>query len=158
MIEIQSVASLGGRLGQEIAVSDWIEVPQQRIDQFAEATDDRQWIHVDPARASVESPFKSTIAHGFLTLSLLSALTRRAMTFTGVRMAINYGLNRVRFISPVPAGARIRGRFTPISVHEADAGRSEQVAWNVTIEREHSDKPCCVVEWLVRYYSQPDRR
>jgi acyl dehydratase len=151
-MEIQNIASLGDRLGQEIAVSDWIEVPQHRIDQFAEATEDRQWIHVDPARAATESPFKTTIAHGFLTLSLVSVLTRRAMTFTGIRMAINYGLNRVRFISPVPAGARIRGRFSPIAIQKAEAGRSEQVTWNITVEREHSDKPCCVVEWLVRYY------
>jgi acyl dehydratase len=151
-IEIQNIAWLGERLGQEIAVSDWIEVPQQRIDQFAEATEDRQWIHVDPGRASVESPYKTTIAHGFLTLSLVSALARRAMTFTGVRMAINYGLNRVRFISPVPAGARIRGRFAPIAVEPAEAGGSAQVTWKVTVEREHGEKPCCVVEWLVRYY------
>jgi acyl dehydratase len=140
-MEIQNIASLGDRLGQEIAVSDWIEVPQHRIDQFAEATEDRQWIHVDPARAATESPFKTTIAHGFLTLSLVSVLTRRAMTFTGIRMAINYGLNRVRFISPVPAGARIRGRFSPIAIQKAEAGRSEQVTWNITVEREHSDKP-----------------
>jgi acyl dehydratase len=152
MIEIQNIASLRDRLGQEIAVSDWIGVPQQRIDQFAEATEDRQWIHVDPARASLESPFRTTIAHGFLTLSLVSALTRRAMTFTGVRMAINYGLNRVRFISPVPAGARIRGRFAPIAVEETEAGRGAQVTWKVTVEREHGEKPCCVIEWLVRYY------
>jgi len=151
-IEIQNIASLGARLGEEIAVSDWIDVPQQRIDQFAEATEDRQWIHVDPARAALESPFKTTIAHGFLTLSLVSVLTRRAMTFPGVRMAINYGLNRVRFISPVPAGTRIRGRFAPIAVEEAESGRSSQVTWKVTVEREGGDKPCCVVEWLVRYY------
>ena len=153
-IEIQNIASLGDRLGEEIAVSDWIDVPQQRIDQFADATEDRQWIHVDPARASRESPFKTTIAHGFLTLSLVSVLTRRAMTFTGVRMAINYGLNRVRFISPVPAGARIRARFAPIAVEQtkADAGGSAQVTWKVTVEREHGEKPCCVIEWLVRYY------
>jgi acyl dehydratase len=153
-IEIQNIASLGDRLGEEIAVSDWLDVPQQRIDQFADATEDRQWIHVDPARASRESPFKTTIAHGFLTLSLVSVLTRRAMTFTGVRMAINYGLNRVRFISPVPAGARIRARFAPIAVEKTDAGAggSAQVTWKVTVEREHGEKPCCVIEWLVRYY------
>jgi len=149
VIEIASVAALGERLEQEIAVSGWIEVTQAKIDQFAEATGDRQWIHVDPARAA-GSPFKSTIAHGFLTLSLVSALAQEALRIKGLRMAINYGLNRVRFITPVPAGSRIRGRFVPMSVsHEAD---SVQVTWRVTIEREHAEKPCCVAEWIVRYY------
>ena len=123
---------------------------QSRIDQFAAATDDHQWIHVDPIRAAVESPFKTTVAHGFLTLSLVSVLASRAMSFGTLRMALNYGVNRVRFVSPVPAGARIRGRFSPIAVEEAGGG--VQVAWNVTIEREHGTKPCAVVEWLVRYY------
>jgi len=149
VIEIASVATLGERLEQEIAVSGWIEVTQAKIDQFAEATGDRQWIHVDPARAA-GSPFKSTIAHGFLTLSLVSALAQEALRIKGLRMAINYGLNRVRFITPVPAGSRIRGRFVPTSVNnEAD---SVQVVWRVTIEREHAEKPCCVAEWIVRYY------
>jgi acyl dehydratase len=150
MTDIPDIAALRERLGQELAVSDWIEVTQQRIDQFAEATDDRQWIHVDPARAAAESPFKRTIAHGFLTLSLVSPLARQAMSFGALRMAINYGVNRVRFISPVPAGSRIRGRFTPIAVDEAGGG--VQVTWSATIEREHTDKPCAVVEWIVRYY------
>ena len=101
MIEID-VRTLNDRIGEEIAVSDWLEVTQARIDQFADATGDRQWIHVDPARAAAESPFKTTIAHGFLTLSLLSPLLRDSMQFSGLRMAINYGLNRVRFVSPVP--------------------------------------------------------
>jgi acyl dehydratase len=109
-----------------------------------------QWIHVDPARAAAESPFKTTIAHGFLTLSLLSSLIRDAMTFHGLRMAINYGMNRMRFVAPVPAGSRIRARFMPVSVE--DASGSVQVTWQVTIDREHSDKPCCVAEWIVRYY------
>jgi acyl dehydratase len=150
MTDIPDIAALRERLGHELAVSDWLEVTQQRIDQFAEATDDRQWIHVDPARAASESPFKRTIAHGFLTLSLVSALARQAMSLGGVRIAINYGVNRVRFVSPVPAGSRIRGRFTPAAV-DAEGG-GVQVTWSVTIEREHADKPCCVVEWIVRYY------
>jgi acyl dehydratase len=150
MHEIASAASLGGRIGQEIAVSEWIDVTQGRIDGFAEATDDRQWIHVDPARAASQSPFGTPIAHGFLTLSLLTALAHRAMTVAGVGMALNYGLNRVRFIAPVPAGSRVRGRFTPSAVDEISGGF--QVTWNVTIEREGGDKPCCVAEWLVRYY------
>lgn len=150
MIDIPEVRSLGDRLGQEIAVSDWIEMTQQRIDRFADVTEDRQWIHVDPGRAAVESPFKASIAHGFLTLSLVSALSRRALKLGRMQMAVNYGLNRVRFVSPVPAGTRVRGRFTPIAVK--DTGGGVQVTWRVTIEREHADKPCMVAEWIVRYF------
>ena len=149
MIDITDVASLRARVGQEIAVSDWLEVTQARIQQFADATGDHQWIHLDTERAAAESPFGSTIAHGFLTLSLLSALIGDALHFTGLRLAVNYGLNRVRFVSPVPAGARIRARIVPGSVSEV-AG-SVQVVWNVTIEREQADKPACVAEWIVRY-------
>ena len=151
MIDID-VRTIKDRVGEEIAVSDWLQVTQARIEQFADATGDRQWIHVDQARAGVESPFKTTIAHGFLTLSLLSPLIRESIRFTGLRMAINYGANRVRFVSPVPSGARIRARITPAAV-EAVAG-GFQVAWQVTIEREHGDKPACVAEWLVRYYPE----
>jgi len=151
MIDID-VRTIKDRVGEEIAVSDWLQVTQARIEQFADATGDRQWIHVDQARAAVESPFKTTIAHGFLTLSLLSPLIRESIRFTGLRMAINYGANRVRFVSPVPSGARIRARITPSAV-EAVAG-GFQVAWQVTIEREHGDKPACVAEWLVRYYPE----
>jgi acyl dehydratase len=152
MIEIPHVAWLRDRLGREVAVSDWVDVPQDRIDRFAETTGDAQWIHVDPARAAAETPFKGTIAHGFLTLSLVSLMARQAMTVGGVRMAINYGLNRVRFISPVPAGSRVRGRFTPAAAEEG-AGGSMTVTWNVTIERERGDKPALAAEWLVRYYT-----
>jgi len=151
MINISDVRSLGGRIGEEIAVSDWVDVTQARIDEFAAATDDQQWIHVDPARAAHESPFKSTIAHGFLTLALTSVLLRTAVAFPGLRMAINYGCNRVRFVSPVPAGSRVRGRFSPLAVEEL--GGAVQVTWGVTIERERSEKPACTVEWLVRYYT-----
>jgi acyl dehydratase len=150
MVEITDVRGLRDRIGEEIAVGDWFEVSQARIDQFAAATGDKQWIHVDPARAAAESPFKTTIAHGFLTLSLLSSLIREAMTFHGLRMAINYGMNRMRFVAPVPAGSRIRARFMLLSVE--DASGSVQVTWQVTVDREHSDKPCCVAEWIVRYY------
>ena len=148
--QIESIAALRGHVGQEVAVSDWLAVSQERINQFAEATEDRQWIHVDPERAARESPFKETIAHGFLTLSLLSELGKRAMSVGGVRMGINYGLNRVRFVSPVPAGSRIRGRFTLGVVDDISGGA--QATWNVTVEREGSEKPSCVAEWLVRYY------
>jgi acyl dehydratase len=137
-----------------VAVSDWVDVTQERIDQFAAATEDRQWIHVDPARAARELPSKTTIAHGFLTLSLLSALARRAMGFPGLIMAVNYGVNRVRFVSPVPAGSRVRGRFSPMAVLDV-AGGGVQVAWKVVVESEGGDKPCAVAEWLVRYHERP---
>jgi acyl dehydratase len=150
MIEISDVTALRDRIGEEIAVGDWFPITQSRIDQFAEATGDRQWIHVDPVRAAAETPFKTTIAHGFLTLSLVSTLVREAMTFTGLRMAINYGLNRVRFVSPVPSESRIRGRFVVVAVEAVEGGF--QVTWKVTVERENSEKPCCVADWLVRYY------
>ena len=149
--QIESITALRDHVGQEVATSDWLEVSQERINQFAESTEDRQWIHVDPERAARESPFKETIAHGFLTLSLLSELGKRAMSVGGVRMGINYGLNRVRFVSPVLAGSRIRARFTLATVEEIKGG--VQATWNVTVEREGGEKPSCVAEWLVRYYA-----
>lgn len=148
--QIENIAALSNYVGKEVGVSDWLEVSQERINQFAEATEDHQWIHIDAERAARESPFKTTIAHGFLSLSLLSELGKRTMSVGGVRMGINYGLNRVRFVSPVPAGARIRGRFTLAAIEEIKGG--VQVTWNVTVERDGGDKPCCVAEWLVRYY------
>ncbi len=130
-------------------VSDWTVVSQEQIDLFADATDDHQWLHVDPVRAAAESPYGATIAHGFLTLSLISSLLRSAAKFDGLSMAVNYGLNRVRFVAPVVAGTRIRGHFAAQTVEEkAD---SIKVTWKVTIERE-SGKPCCVAEWIVLYY------
>ena len=155
MISIPSIAALRDQLGRELAVSDWLEVTQERINQFADATGDHQWIHVDPARAATESPFKTTIAHGFLTLSLVAALAETTMAFPGFRLAINYGLNRARFIRPVPAGARIRCRFSPAAVEETGGGI--QVTWSAVIESEHGDKPACVAEWIVRYFTlSPD--
>jgi len=149
MIELD-LTRLRTQAGQELAVSEWIEVTQARINQFADATGDHQWIHVDAARAAKESPYKTTIAHGFLTLSLVSSLIRNAMHFSDLRLAINYGLNRVRFITPVASGSRIRARFTPVAVEDAPGG--VQVTWSITIEREGADRPCCVAEWVVRYY------
>jgi len=149
MTEID-VRTIKDQIGREVAVSDWLEVSQERINQFADASGDHQWIHVDPARAAAESPFRATIAHGFLTLSLLSTLLRDAVHFTGLRMAINYGLNRVRFMSPVPSGSRIRARVKLEAVDDIAGGY--QVTWLATIEREHVEKPACVAEWLVRYY------
>jgi acyl dehydratase len=144
------VGTLRDRVGLEVAVSDWLLVDQPRVNQFADATGDHQWIHIDQGRAATESPFRTTIAHGFLTLSLVSSLLREAITLTGLRMAINYGLNRVRFVSPVPTGARIRGRFTLGAVEET--GGALQATWHITVERDGGDKPCLVAEWLVRYY------
>ena len=151
MTNIENIGSLTDYVGKEVGVSGWLEISQERINQFAEATGDLQWIHVDPDRAAKESPFKTTIAHGFLTLSLLSELGKLALSVGGVSMGINYGLNRVRFVSPVPSGARIRGRFMLTALEEIKGG--VQATWNVTVERDGGDKPCCVAEWLVRYYA-----
>jgi acyl dehydratase len=144
------LARLGDLAGREVGVSDWLVVTQDRIDAFADATGDRQWIHVDAERARTGTPFGATIAHGFLTLSLISALVRDAVTVNGVRMALNYGLNRVRFVSPVPSGSRIRARVALAKID--DMADSIQATWNVTIERDGADKPAVVAEWIVRYY------
>jgi acyl dehydratase len=141
---------LGDLAGREVGVSDWLLVAQDRIDAFADATDDHQWIHVDPERARTGTPFGMTIAHGFLTLSLVSALVRDAVVVEGARMALNYGLNRVRFVSPVPSGSRIRARVALVKT-EAMAD-TIQAIWNVTIERDGADKPAVVAEWIVRYF------
>ena len=150
MIELD-LGQLRTRVGHELGVSDWLDVPQSRIDTFADATDDHQWIHVDVARAKAETPMRTTIAHGFLTLSLVSALLRNVINVSGVRMAINYGLNKVRFVSPVPSGVRIRARVVLASC--SDVTDAVQATWNVTIEREGGDRPVVVAEWLVRYYA-----
>jgi acyl dehydratase len=149
MTEIPDFPALRQRLGQEVAVSDWFELPQERITQFAETTEDRQWIHIDAARAAAESPYRTTIAHGFLTLSMVSALLRNAIRLPRQRLGINYGLNRVRFMAAVPSGSRIRGRFVPSEMKEIEGGY--QVVWTITIEREGNDRPCCVAEWVMRY-------
>lgn len=154
MIVIPDLARLRELAGHDVGASDWVVVDQVRITAFADATGDHQWIHVDPGRAAAETPFGTTIAHGFLTLSLVSALMRSAISIGGLRMTINYGLNRVRFISPVPAGARIRARITLAAI--ADAAEATQATWGVTVERDGGEKPCLVAEWLVRYY--PDER
>jgi acyl dehydratase len=148
MIEIDP-KTLAGRTGDEVGISDWLEISQARINRFADATDDHQWIHIDPARAAAESPFETTIAHGFLTLSLVPALLRATIRLPA-RMTINYGSNRVRFVSPVPAGSRVRGRFTVVQVQTLSDAL--QVTWGVVVEREGGTKPSCIAEWLVRYY------
>ncbi len=135
--------------GQEIGVSEWLTVTQERIDQFAAATGDRQWIHTDPERARAESPFGTTIAHGFLTLALLSQLAQSAISLEGnFRHRLNYGLNRVRFTAPVKSGSRIRGRFVLQAVTDVDGGA--QITYTATIEIEGSAKPALVAEWLIR--------
>ncbi len=148
---IQSIADLAGLVGREVAVSEWLDVDQERIDRFAAVTGDAQWIHVDPERAARESPFGTTVAHGFLTLSLIAGMADNAMAIDGASMIVNYGLDRVRFVSPAPAGARLRGRFSLSGL--ADVTDGVQATWIVTVEREGGERPCCVVEWLVRYYA-----
>ena len=148
---IADIDELKSLAGQEVAASDWLEVTQQRINDFADATEDHQWIHVDVERAKTDSPFHSTIAHGFLTLSLLPHLAAQAFKVQGdFKMGINYGLNRLRFVSPVPAGSRVRARFTLQSVEDVAGGI--QLTWSVTCETEGGAKPALVAEWLVRYY------
>jgi acyl dehydratase len=135
--------------GDVFGPSSWLEVPQERIDAFAEATDDHQWIHVDPERAAA-GPFGTTIAHGYLTLSLLPAASYEVIPREG-RMSINYGLNRVRFPAPVPVGSRVRATFEVGSVDDVDGG--VQVTMTATVEREGGQKPVCVAELVFRYYT-----
>jgi acyl dehydratase len=149
---LDSPDSLKDLIGQEIAVTDWFNVTQERIQQFADATLDHQWIHVDVERARHESPFKAPIAHGFLTLSLLPHFMHEAFQIKqGVRLGVNYGLNRVRFVSPVRAGSNIRARITLQSLKDVPPGGVE-VVFKATVELEGSEKPCCVAEWVARYY------
>ena len=147
---MKSLRELAGKVGEEVGVSPWVEITQERIDTFARAIEDFQWIHVDRERAK-SSPFGGTIAHGFLTLSLLSHLSEMTFTFADRRMGINYGLNRVRFTSPVPAGSRVRARFT-LQKLEPLEGNGVQATWNVVVEIDGSAKPALVAEWLGRHY------
>jgi len=144
------LADLKVEVGNELAVSDWIVVAQDRIDQFAQATGDHQWIHVDPVRAAA-GPFGATIAHGFLTLSLLPLMSETAFAIDDVRMGVNYGLNRVRFPNPVRVGSRLRGRFKLLSYEALDGGA--QLAVEVTMEIEGADKPACVAESVSRRFT-----
>jgi acyl dehydratase len=138
----------GGSVGKEIGVSPWLDVDQARIDRFASAIDDLQWIHVDPVRAR-DGPFGGTIAHGFLTLSLLSHLFASTFSIEGRSFGINYGLNKVRFTATLPAGSRVRARFVLARLSPLPGGGFEHV-WNVTVECEGADKPVLVAEWLLR--------
>jgi len=152
-VVLETLHALNDLVGREIALTDWLTLAQDRIDRFAEATEDRQWIHVDRERAKRESPYGATIAHGFLTLSLLSHFMKQAIEIkSGVRMAINYGLNRVRFPSPVRADSRIRARVSLLSLKEIP--EAAEAVFSIAVECQDTEKPCCVAEWIVRYYPE----
>ncbi len=146
----ETIAELQPLVGQDIATSEWITVTQERIQLFADATNDHQWIHLDAERAKA-GPFKTTIAHGYLTLSLLPELSASAFEVRGTRMGVNYGLNKVRFPAPVPSGSRLRGHFKLLAYEPLDGGA--QLTFQVTMEREGSDKPVCVAESLARRFA-----
>lgn len=150
MKTFEHLADLKILVGQEVAISEWITVTQEQVNQFAQATGDHQWIHVDVERATA-GPFGAPIAHGFLTLSLLPRFFESAMEIRNTRMGVNYGLNRVRFTAPVPVGSRLRGRMTLLACEPIDNG-GMQMTWQVTVEREGSDKPACIAESLTRRY------
>ena len=148
MLTLDPRADLSHWVGREVAVSDWLNIVQEKVNEFADATGDQQWIHVDPERAARESPFGGTIAHGFLTLSLLSRLYQTCIELSPRRMGINVGFNRVRFTAPVRVGTRIRAHFVLGGLEAVKDGL--QFVWKVTIESEGSDKPACVAEWVTR--------
>jgi acyl dehydratase len=146
-----TIAELRSRTGEEIGVSPWHTVTQEQIDRFAEVTGDNQWIHIDAERARRESPYGAPIAHGFLTVSMLSGMAQEAIRMTDVvKMRINYGFNRLRFTGAVPAGSRIRAHFTLNSIKDVEGG--VEIAWGVSVEVEGRDKPALVAEWLGRTY------
>jgi acyl dehydratase len=150
MKTFENLSELAAVVGQEVAVSDWIPITQEQVNRFAQATGDHQWIHVDVERATA-GPFGAPIAHGFLTLSLLPRFFESAMEIRNTRMGVNYGLNKVRFTSPVPVGSRLRGRMKLLACDPID-NEGVQMTWQVTVEREGSDKPACVAESLTRRY------
>ena len=149
MTSFEHLADLQARVGEEVGVSEWITVDQNRIKLFADATGDHQWIHIDAERAA-KGPFGTTIAHGFLTLSLLPEMSASAFQVLDTRMGVNYGLDRVRFPAPVPSGSRLRGRFKLLKFEPLEGGA--QLTVEVTMEREGSSKPVCVAESLARRY------
>lgn len=151
MREIASLDELKALVGQEVAVSDWVQISQERVNQFAEATGDYQWIHLDVERCKRESPYGGPIAHGYLTLALLPMLMQNSVRMTDVRMGVNYGVNKVRFPAPVPVGSKVRSRTKVLSVEDIEGGA--QVTWLVTVEREGGDKPVCVAESISRRYT-----
>ena len=145
-----TLAGLSERVGTELGLSEWATIDQARIDAFASCTGDHQWIHVDPERARRESPFGGPVAHGFMTLSLIPALLGKTVALKQ-RMGVNYGLNRVRFTSPVLVGSQLRARFAVESVTDVD-NSGVQVEWSVTLERQGSERPVCVAEFITRHY------
>ena len=151
MRDIASLEEMRALVGTEVAVSEWVAITQERVNQFAVATNDHQWIHVDVERATRESPFGATIAHGFLTLSLVPAMLESALRMVDMKMGLNYGLNKVRFPAPVPVGSRLRARMTLQSVEDIEGGA--QMAWHVVVQAEGSERPACVAEFLVRMYN-----
>ena len=146
-----SAAEMAAAVGTELGVSGWVEVTQARIDAFAEATGDRQWIHIDPERARRESPYRTTVAHGYLTLSMLPVFIYDVIRLDGVRQSVNYGSNRVRFPAPVPAGSRLRGRVR-LAAAEPMAGGALRVTIQTTVEIEGSERPACVAETMAVHY------
>jgi len=146
------IADAKARIGQEIGVTDWMLIDQERVNAFAKVTGDEQWIHVDAERAKRESPFGGPIAHGYLTLSLLAKFAQECIAIEGVKLAVNYGLNRVRFASPVKVGSRVRARFVLGAVDDIPGGA--QIVWQAVIEIEGSDKPACAAEMVTRWYFQ----
>ena len=145
-----TVEAFEARVGTLLGTSGWIQIDQSRIDLFAEATDDRQWIHIDPERAAAESPYGTTVAHGYLTLSMLPRILAEAFVLRPKTAGINYGLNKVRFIAPVPVGARIRGRVMLEEVTRQDPDRI-RARFAVTVELEGSDKPACIAQAIAVY-------
>jgi acyl dehydratase len=147
---VKNVAELEALVGTHLGYSEWLEISQHRVNTFADATDDHQWIHLDAERAAT-GPFGTTIAHGYLTLSLLIPLWHDILQFEGLRLGVNYGLNKVRFPSPVPVGSRIRAGATLVSVETAADG-SFQVVVDFIVEREGGEKPCCIAQGIFRFY------
>jgi acyl dehydratase len=150
MKTFQTLKELAACVGQTVAVSPWTEITQEQVNMFAEATGDHQWIHIDVERAKA-GPFGAPIAHGFLTLSLIPKLSQSAIEIKDVRMGVNYGLNKVRFTSPVPVGSKVRGHMKLLDAVAID-GNGMQFTWEMKIEREGSEKPSCIAESLARYY------
>ena len=150
MRTFQTLAELAATVGQEVAVSDWITITQEQVNQFAQATGDHQWIHVDVERAKA-GPFGGPIAHGFLTLSLIPKFFESSFEIAQSRMGVNYGLNKVRFMAPVPVGSRLRARMKLLKCEPID-NQGVQMIWEVAVQREGSDKPVCVAESIVRRY------
>jgi len=150
MRSIASIAELKSLVGQEVGVTDWVPIVQERVNQFAQATGDSQWIHTDVERSRKESPYGGAIAHGFLTLSLLPMLMECVVSMPTSRMGVNYGLNKVRFPAPLPVGRKVRGRVGVMEVEDIAGGA--QITWNITVELEGGDKLVCVAELLTRQY------